>query len=41
MRQAGVPVVLDAVGSALWHGISRRPALVMDNSARQITSVTV
>ena len=27
--EAGVPVVLDAGGSALWHGVSRRPALVI------------
>jgi tagatose 6-phosphate kinase len=27
--EAGVPVVLDAGGSALWHGAARRPALVM------------
>jgi tagatose 6-phosphate kinase len=28
-EDAGVPVVLDAGGSVLWHGASRRPALVM------------
>lgn len=27
--EAGVPVVLDAGGSALWHGVGRRPALVI------------
>ena len=27
--EAGVPVVLDASGSALWHGVGRRPALVI------------
>jgi tagatose 6-phosphate kinase len=27
--EAGVPVVLDAGGPALWHGAARRPALVM------------
>jgi tagatose 6-phosphate kinase len=27
--EAGVPVVLDAGGSALWHGAARRPALAM------------
>jgi tagatose 6-phosphate kinase len=27
--EAGVPVVLDAGGSALWHGALRRPALVI------------
>ncbi len=27
--EAGVPVVLRAGGSALWHGVSRRPALVI------------
>jgi tagatose 6-phosphate kinase len=27
--EAGVPVVLDAGGSALWHGVRRRPALVI------------
>jgi tagatose 6-phosphate kinase len=27
--EAGVPVVLDAGGSALWLGVSRRPALVL------------
>jgi fructose-1-phosphate kinase PfkB-like protein len=27
--EAGVPVVLDAGGSALWHGVSRHPALVI------------
>jgi fructose-1-phosphate kinase PfkB-like protein len=27
--EAGVPVVLDAHGSALWHAVSRRPALVI------------
>jgi tagatose 6-phosphate kinase len=27
--EAGVPVVLDASGSALWHAVSRRPALVI------------
>jgi tagatose 6-phosphate kinase len=27
--EAGVPVVLDAGGAALWHGVSRRPALVI------------
>jgi tagatose 6-phosphate kinase len=27
--EAGVPVVLDAGGSALWPGVSRRPALVL------------
>jgi len=26
---AGVPVVLDAAGRALWHGAARRPALVI------------
>src|SRR6202034_2869358 len=29
---AGVPVVLSAGGSALWHGASRGPALVMPES---------
>jgi tagatose 6-phosphate kinase len=28
-EDAGVPVVLDAGGSVLWHGASRRPALVL------------
>jgi tagatose 6-phosphate kinase len=28
-EDAGVPVILDAGGSVLWHGASRRPALVM------------
>jgi tagatose 6-phosphate kinase len=27
--EAGVPVVLDASGSALWHAVGRRPALVI------------
>jgi tagatose 6-phosphate kinase len=27
--EAGVPVVLDASGSALWHAVNRRPALVI------------
>lgn len=27
--EAGVPVVLDAGGSALWHAVARRPALVI------------
>ncbi len=27
--EAGVPVVLDAGGSALWHAVSRRPGLVI------------
>jgi tagatose 6-phosphate kinase len=27
--EAGVPVVLDAGGSALWHAVTRRPALVI------------
>lgn len=27
--EAGVPVILDAGGSALWHGVRRRPALVI------------
>ena len=27
--EAGVPVVLDAGGSALWHAVGRRPALVI------------
>jgi tagatose 6-phosphate kinase len=30
---AGVPVVLDAGGSVLWHGAARRPALVMPEEA--------
>ena len=30
---AGVPVVLSASGSALWHGASRGPALVMPESS--------
>jgi tagatose 6-phosphate kinase len=32
--EAGVPVVLDAGGSALWHGASRRPALVIPDLPR-------
>ena len=28
-EEAGVPVVLDAGGTALWHGVRRRPALVI------------
>jgi fructose-1-phosphate kinase PfkB-like protein len=32
-EDAGVPVVLDARGSVLWHGASRRPALVMPEDA--------
>jgi 1-phosphofructokinase family hexose kinase len=31
--EAGVPVVLDASGSALWHAVSRRPALVIPGDA--------
>jgi tagatose 6-phosphate kinase len=31
--EAGVPVVVDAVGSALWHAVSRRPALVIPGAA--------
>jgi tagatose 6-phosphate kinase len=27
--EAGVPAVIDADGAALWHGVSRRPALVI------------
>jgi tagatose 6-phosphate kinase len=27
--EAGVPAILDACGSALWHAVSRRPALVI------------
>ncbi len=30
---AGVPVVLSAGGSALWHAVSRRPTLVLPESA--------
>jgi len=30
---AGVPVVLDAGGSALWHAVTRRPALVIPEPA--------
>ena len=30
--EAGVPVVLDASGSALWHAVGRRPALVIPPS---------
>jgi tagatose 6-phosphate kinase len=31
--EAGVPVVLDASGSALWHAVGRRPALVIPGDA--------
>jgi tagatose 6-phosphate kinase len=32
--EAGVPVILDADGSALWHAVRRRPALVIPEQAR-------
>ena len=35
--EAGVPVVLDAGGTALWQGVSRRPALA---SLRQPANLT-
>jgi tagatose 6-phosphate kinase len=31
--EAGVPVILDADGSALWHAVRRRPALVVPEQA--------
>jgi tagatose 6-phosphate kinase len=34
--EAGVPVVLDAGGSALWHGAARRPALVIPEPAGDV-----
>ncbi len=32
---AGVPVVLDAGGSALRHGAARRPALIIPDAGRR------